>query len=175
MKIDKNFDHDLEKAIKFLVLAIHKSGHNPKPVILHSIRMGLYLKNLGYDRKICQAAILHDVIEDTDMKIERVQKQFGQDIAKIVQANSFDKGITDEDNHYKEIFNNSLKIGKDALIVRASDILDNSYYYHLAERKDKIQWLHDKMKYFLDLSGDVIRNERVFQDLQKQYLKLVRI
>ena len=59
----------VEKAIKYLVDAIKQSGHNPKPVILHSIRVGLFLFNQNYNQDIVIAAILHDILEDTDTTI----------------------------------------------------------------------------------------------------------
>ena len=79
-------DKQIEEAIKFLVFAIHETGHNPKPVILHSIRVGLHLYKLNYDKDIVTAAILHDVIEDTDTKIEEVKSKFGDKVAKLVEA-----------------------------------------------------------------------------------------
>ena len=42
------------------------------------------------------AAILHDVIEDTDTKIEEVKSKFGDNVAKLVEANSFDESIEDK-------------------------------------------------------------------------------
>lgn len=54
----------IEEAIKFLVFTVQESGMNPKPVILHSIRVWLNLQNLGYDKDVVVAAILHDILED---------------------------------------------------------------------------------------------------------------
>jgi (p)ppGpp synthase/HD superfamily hydrolase len=164
-----NFDKDIERAIKFLVFAIHKSGNNPKPVILHSIRVGLYLNNLGYGKNIILAAILHDIIEDSETSLEEIKQQFGQEVASIVEANSFDKTVADKTERYKEAFNRCLKKGKDALIIKAADILDNSNYYHLAEDEKIVKWLLEKMKYFLELSSKNLKGQIVWDELQKQY------
>jgi (p)ppGpp synthase/HD superfamily hydrolase len=84
-------DKQIEEAIKFLVFAFQKSGHNPKPVVLHSIRVGLHLYNLGYAKNIVIAAVLHDVLEDTDVKIEEVKLKFGENVARLVEARALMK------------------------------------------------------------------------------------
>lgn len=48
-------------------------ANSPKPVILHSIRIALYLNNLGYNRNIVLAAILHDILEDSSASVEKIK------------------------------------------------------------------------------------------------------
>jgi (p)ppGpp synthase/HD superfamily hydrolase len=171
--IDINFDKEVEKAIKFLVYAIDKSGYNPKPVILHSIRVGLYLKNHKYNKNIVIEAILHDLLEDTDTTIKEIKQAFGEEVATMIGVNTFDKAISNKTEQYKDVFNRCLKKGKEALIIKAADILDNSHYYHLAENKELTQHLFQKMKYFIDLSEPVLKSEIVYEDLKRQYHDLV--
>jgi len=124
----KNTGHDeqIEEAITFLVFAIHKTGHNPKPVVLHSIRIGVHLYNLNYRKDIVIACILHDVIEDTKTPIEEVRSLFGETVSTLVEANSFDETIDDKVERYKETFDRCRNAGRDALIVKAADIFDNA-------------------------------------------------
>ncbi len=75
-------DKEIEEAIEFLVLAVHRSGKNSKPVILNSIRVGLHLHNLNYGKNTVIAALLHGVIEDTDVEIEEVKSKFGEEVKK---------------------------------------------------------------------------------------------
>lgn len=166
-------DKEIEEAIKFLVFAIHESGKNPKPVILHSIRVGLHLYNLGYDKLIVIAAILHDVIEDTDVKIQEVEAKFGKKIAKLVEANSFNENIEDKTERYKENFARCRKTGKDALIVRAADFFDNVDYYHLASTK-LAKWLLEKLKYFIDNSKNELKDEVLYDELVKKYKRIAK-
>ncbi len=167
-------DKKTEEAIKFLVFAIHKSGKNPKPVILHSIRVGLHLYNLSYDKDIVIAAILHDVIEDTDVKIEEVETKFGQKIAKLVEANSFDESIIDKTERYKENFERCRTAGKDSLIVKAADFFDNADYYHLASTNGLAKWLLEKLKYFIDNSKNILQDEALYEELVKKYKKIAK-
>ena len=62
---DQRLDRELERAIVFLVLQMERAGNNPKPVVLHSIRVALYLYDQGCGGDIVVAA-LHDLLEDSD-------------------------------------------------------------------------------------------------------------
>lgn len=144
----RNFEKDklIEKAVVFLVSSIEKSGKNPKPVILHSIRVAMHLENLGYNRDVVIGEILHDLLEDTDVTSKEIKQKFGNRISGLVEVNSFQKGIVDEVERYKRMYDQCLKYGKDALVIKAADILDNSNYY--GARAD----LLEKMNYFVELS-----------------------
>jgi len=165
-------DKQIEEAIKFLVFAIQESGHNPKPVILHSIRVGLHLCNLNYGKEIVIAAILHDVIEDTDTKIEEVKSKFGDRVAKLVEANSFDKNIEDKTERYKENFERCRKAGRDALIVKAADFFDNVDYYGFASTDELAKRLLEKLKYFIDNSKDELEDEALYKELIMKYERI---
>lgn len=161
----RNHEDDklIEKALVFLVTTIKKSGKNPKPVILHSIRVAMHLENLGYSREVVIGAILHDLLEDTDVVSDEINKKFGERVAELVEANSFQKGIVDETERYKKMYDQCLKSGKDALVIKAADILDNSYYYGPSKN------LIEKMGYFVDLSRKALKEEAVWQELADQY------
>ena len=167
-------DKQIEEAIKFLVFAIHETGHNPKPVILHSIRVGLHLYKPNYDKDIVTAAILHDVIEDTDTKIEEVKSKFGDKVAKLVEANSFDESIEDKTERYKENFERCRKAGKDALIIKAADFFDNADYYNLASTNELAKWLLEKLKYFIDNSKEELKDEALYKELVKKYERIAK-
>ena len=167
-------DKQIEEAIKFLVFAIHGSGKNPKPVILHSVRVGLHLYNLGYDKDIVIAGILHDIVEDTNVKIEEVETKFGQKIAELVEANSVDENIEDKTERCQENFERCRKLGKDALIVKAADFFDNLDYYDLASTKGLKKWLLGKLKHFIDNSKDILKDEAIYKELVKKYERIAK-
>jgi hypothetical protein len=58
-------DFDIDRAIRFLSAAIERSGHNLKPVVLHSVRVGLILDEYRYGWEVVVAGVLHDILEDT--------------------------------------------------------------------------------------------------------------
>ena len=69
---------EIEKAVVFLITRMLESGHNPKPVVFHSICVGVCLYNFNYEPDIVKAGILHDIIEDSDTSIAQVAERFGE-------------------------------------------------------------------------------------------------
>ncbi len=57
----------------FLVSSIQKFCKNPKPVVFYSIRVWLCFYNLKYNKNIVIAGILHDVIEDANVKLKKLK------------------------------------------------------------------------------------------------------
>lgn len=55
-----------------------------EPYIIHPISVAVILVELGMDTESITAALLHDVVEDTDVTIEAVEKTFGHDVAWLV-------------------------------------------------------------------------------------------
>lgn len=158
-----------EKVISFLVSQYNKSGNNPKPVILHSIRIGLRLMQLGYEKNIVSASFLHDLVEDSDVTKSDIKKEFGKDIANLVSAVTFKPEIEDKTEQYKEMFARTSQFGRSALIIKCVDTFDNGNYIILVQDIKLQKLLIDKMKYFLDLSKDVIGKEIVWKQLYKQW------
>jgi len=167
-------EKQIEEAIKFLVFAIHETGHNPKPVILHSIRVGLHLYNLGYNKYIVIAGILHDVVEDTKTTIDGIKSKFNANVSKLVEANSFDEKIDDRIQSYKENFERCRKAGKDALIVKAADILDNADFCCFGGNGDPNDWWIEKMRYFVEISTDILKDEALHQKLKAKHDKIAK-
>ena len=57
-----------------------------EPYIIHPISVAIILYNLGMDGESMAAALLHDVVEDTDMTKENIQEDFGEDVANLVEG-----------------------------------------------------------------------------------------
>jgi GTP diphosphokinase / guanosine-3',5'-bis(diphosphate) 3'-diphosphatase len=54
--------------------------------IEHPIGVATILADLGMDTTTLVAALLHDVVEDTDLTIEQIEGQFGEQVAQIVDG-----------------------------------------------------------------------------------------
>jgi (p)ppGpp synthase/HD superfamily hydrolase len=170
------FDAAVEKAVVFLVQAFVASGHNPKPVILHSIRTAfrLYRQNCAQD--VVVAAVLHDLLEDTDMRLAEVEENFGPAVARLVAANSFDPQMADRRERDLDVLRRCKRAGKGALLVKAADILDNSDYYCRVSADDELfRWLLQKLKYFLEMSSSELAGEPVWANLRGRLEELSRI
>jgi (p)ppGpp synthase/HD superfamily hydrolase len=173
---DPGVAKETEEAIKFLVHKIEESGKNTKPVILHSLRVGLYLQKGEYTSEVVIAGFLHDLLEDSDTSFEEISQRFGKRVAELVLANSFDKTVKDDKKRYEQTFQRGMKVGKDALLIKAADILDNSYYYPLVKDKKTYDWLIEgKLKYFIENTKEIIGEEKVWKELNGRIDKLGRV
>jgi len=158
----------VEKAIQFLISEYTKSGHNPKPVILHSLRVGLYLLELGYEKDIVITAILHDLIEDSDVTHSDINEKFGSKIADWVLAVSFKSDITDKVERYKEMYKRVVLTGRQAVIIKAADLHANSIYIHLVPNYEEQKALVEKIEFFISLTKEY-SNEPVINKLKEVY------
>jgi len=83
-------DEDIELIIKAFNYAkkahegqFRKSG---EPYIIHPVRVAEILAELQLDVEIVISGILHDVVEDTQVTLEELEKEFGNEVAKLVDG-----------------------------------------------------------------------------------------
>lgn len=155
---------EIEKAIVFLVQAINASGNNPKPVILHSILVGLSLVKLNYPTHVVQAGFLHDVVEDSETDIQSIKEKFGDKVAAIVAACTYNYSIQDRVEQYKDAIRRAAATGKEALIVMAADLIQNEPYYN---QEDFKQYPWDKIRCFIELVEPTLKDEPIWETLGK--------
>lgn len=60
-----------------------KSG---EPYIIHPIQVAHILAELQMDKVTIAAGLLHDVVEDTEVDLEHIQQQFGEQVAMLVDG-----------------------------------------------------------------------------------------
>lgn len=154
---------EIERAIVFLVQAITTSGNNPKPVILHSILVGLGLAKLNYPIHIIQAGFLHDTIEDSNTSIESIKEQFGDNVAAIVAVCTYNHSMQNKAEQYKDAMRRAAEAGEDALIVMAADLIQNEPYYN---QEDLTQYPWDKIVYFIEFAGPILEDKPVWKGLE---------
>ena len=77
----------VEEAYRFAEEAhagqFRKSG---EPFIEHPLSTALYLADLHFDHTALRAALLHDVVEDTDVTYEELAERFGEEVATLVDG-----------------------------------------------------------------------------------------
>ncbi|MBR2913792.1 MAG: bifunctional (p)ppGpp synthetase/guanosine-3',5'-bis(diphosphate) 3'-pyrophosphohydrolase [Oscillospiraceae bacterium] len=57
-----------------------------QPYIMHPLAVAKILLELGMDTDTVCAALLHDVVEDTEVTTEDLKKRFGSDVAQLVEG-----------------------------------------------------------------------------------------
>lgn len=122
-------NNKIEAAIKFLSVHMPDASKLVKPTLLHSIRVGVSLYNYGYSENIVIAGFLHDLVEDAGITIEEIETKFGVEVSRLVKVETKDSSIQDEIEKADNLINKLLEFGEDALIIKASDLLDNLILY----------------------------------------------
>jgi (p)ppGpp synthase/HD superfamily hydrolase len=56
------------------------------PYIAHPFHVSLILIRHGFGEDLAVAGLLHDVVEDTDVPLERIAAEFGDDVARLIAA-----------------------------------------------------------------------------------------
>ena len=77
----------IEKAYKLSREAhkeqVRKSG---EPYIIHPLWVGIILADLEMDKETIVAGMLHDTVEDTEMTVEDITREFGEEVALLVDG-----------------------------------------------------------------------------------------
>ena len=77
----------IEKAYKIAKEAhkdqARKSG---EPYIIHPLWVGIILADLEMDKETIVAGMLHDAVEDTDMTLDDITRDFGEEVALLVDG-----------------------------------------------------------------------------------------
>src|SRR6478752_4894913 len=62
---------------------LRRSG---EPYLTHLLEVAHILANMRMDSTTLSAALLHDVIEDTEFPVARIQERFGEETARLVEG-----------------------------------------------------------------------------------------
>ena len=77
----------IEKAIAFATQAHEgQKRRSGEPYIVHPLLVSCIVSYFGGDEVMVCAALMHDVVEDTDFTLEDVQRDYGEDVASLVNG-----------------------------------------------------------------------------------------
>lgn len=119
----------INKAKKFAEKA-HKGQlrkYTNEPYINHPIAVARLVQTVCNDESVLAAALLHDVVEDTEYTIEDISREFGKRIADIVSDLTNISKPTDGNRKIrKEIDRQHIaKSCKEAKLIKLADMIDN--------------------------------------------------
>ena len=83
-----SFDHELIKKAYDIAIEKHEGQKrlSGEPFFIHPFSVACITAKLGMDSESVAAALLHDAVEDTDLSISDVKRDFGDTIAMLVDG-----------------------------------------------------------------------------------------
>lgn len=125
--------------------------------IIHPVQVAHILMDLGLDADTVAAGLLHDVIEDTDVELEELREEFGDEIAMLVD------GVTKlgriEYKNKKERQAESLRkmflaMAKDirVIIIKLSDRLHNLRTLEYVDEDNQREKAHETLEIYAPLA-----------------------
>ena len=135
---------------------LRKSG---EPYIIHPLQVAFILSTLDLDENTICAALLHDVVEDTDITHEDIVNEFGDEIANLVEGvtklSQFQQNITVKEQqveNYRKMF---LAMGKDirVILIKLADRLHNMRTLKYLTRERQIANAKETMDLYAPLAN----------------------
>ena len=140
---------------------LRKSG---EPYLIHPINVAYILTEIELDDESVCAALLHDVVEDTEATHEDIIREFGQSIAEMVagvtKLGKLRYSTIEEEQveNYRKMY---LAMGKDirVILIKLADRLHNMRTLkflkrerQIANAKETIDLYNDFMNFLIDWS-----------------------
>jgi guanosine-3',5'-bis(diphosphate) 3'-pyrophosphohydrolase len=102
-----------------------RSGSGGMAYIHHPIAVAELLAEHGYGEETVAAALLHDVVEDSETGVEEIAARFGQPVARLVEVLTDDESVEPYEHRKDEHRRRVEEAGGDALAIYAADKLSN--------------------------------------------------
>lgn len=96
------------------------------PYVEHPIRVAGLLDEEGYRDETIAAALLHDVVEDSEVTLEEIRREFGDEVAGLVGALTDDESIDSYRERKAEHRERVAASEEEALAIYAADKLTNT-------------------------------------------------
>lgn len=152
-----------------------KSG---EPYILHPIAVAtICVEEIGLGVRSTICALLHDTVEDTDITLEVIEREFGPEIAKIVDgltkiANVIDTNLSQQAENFRKILI-TLTDDPRVILIKLADRLHNMRTLESMRREKQLKIASETVYVYAPLAHRMglynIKTE--LEDLAMKYLE----
>lgn len=153
---------------------MRKSG---SPYITHPLAVAMILADLGMDTETLVAALLHDVVEDTEVSLEEIRKEFGDETALLVDGMTKLRNLpfsSREEMQAENVRKMLMAMAKDVrvVIIKLSDRLHNMRTLDYKSPNKQLQTSLETMEVFAPLAHRLgIRTiQEELEDIALQHL-----
>ncbi len=102
-----------------------RNGRGGMPYVEHPIAVAARLDEHGYGEEVLAAALLHDVVEDSDTSLDEIREEFGEGVAGMVGALTDDEALDSYRERKAEHRERVAAAPGEALAIYGSDKLTN--------------------------------------------------
>ena len=160
---DRLKDEEERQGVR-LAFNIAKASHSGarrrsgEPYIMHPIAVArIVVEDIGLAYKSIVAALLHDVVEDTDYSLDDVREMFGDKIASIVEGLTKIEGIFDKTTSLQaENFKRILQTMNDdmrVILIKLADRLHNMRTLDYMPEHKRSKVVGETMYFFVPLAN----------------------
>ena len=143
----------LEQAIIFAVNTHHcQLDKGNTPYIFHALSVMLRVAARGLRTDMQAAAVLHDVVEDSDFTVADIRRLFGKEVAEVVDALTRRKKRGEE---YMEYIRR-LNLDPRAAVIKLADLEENLRADRFAPDKECLARRYLAAKAFLVREGHIL-------------------
>jgi (p)ppGpp synthase/HD superfamily hydrolase len=102
-----------------------RNGSGGMPYIEHPVSVAAMLDERGCREEVLAAALLHDVVEDSDTSLDELRELFGEEVAGMVGVLTDDESIESYRERKAEHRERVAAAGAEALAIYGADKLTN--------------------------------------------------
>lgn len=135
-----------------------RSGSGGMAYIHHPVAVAELLAERGYDERTVAAALLHDVVEDSEISVEEIAARFGEQVARLVEAMTDDESVEPYERRKGEHRDRVAAAGGDAAAIYAADKLSNVRVLRRAYANDG-EAVGEEFKVPLDVKEGIWRDD----------------
>jgi (p)ppGpp synthase/HD superfamily hydrolase len=88
---------------------------------MHPIEVAALVDSSHHPDHVVAAAVLHDLLENTDVTVEEIEARFGREVAKLVETVSDDPRLPDEESRKADLRERVRRAGGYAAVVYTAD------------------------------------------------------
>jgi len=102
-----------------------RNGSGGMPYIEHPMRVAALLDEHGFGEEVLAAALLHDVVEDSETTLDELREKFGGEVVGLVGAMTDDESIDDYRQRKAEHRERLAAAPTEAMAIYGADKLTN--------------------------------------------------
>ena len=102
-----------------------RTGSGGRPYIEHPVAVAERLAETGYPDEVLTAALLHDVVEDSELSVDDIRQRFGGRVAELVEVLTEDASIEPYEPRKQAHRDRVGAADAEALAIFAADKLTN--------------------------------------------------